>query len=65
MDEYRCCFLNGSYSCGYLCTVFNNIFNTLPLGLAQWEVIVPLLFVPSVAAEVTKVLFSPTRKQFL
>jgi P-type Ca2+ transporter type 2C len=43
----------------------NNVFDTLPLGLAQWEVIVPLLFVPSVAAEVTKFLFSPTRKQFL
>ena len=43
----------------------NNVFDTLPLGLAQWEVIVPLLFVPSVAAEVTKVFFSPTRKQFL
>jgi len=43
----------------------NNVFDTLPLGLAQWEVIVPLLFVPSVAAEVTKVFFSPTRKQFI
>jgi Ca2+-transporting ATPase len=43
----------------------NNVFDTLPLGLAQWEVIVPLLFVPSVTAEVTKVFFSPTRKQFL
>ena len=41
----------------------NNVFDTVPLGLAQWEVIVPLLFVPSISAEVTKVLFSPTRKQ--
>ena len=43
----------------------NNIFDTLPLGLAQWEVIVPLLFVPSISAEVTKYLFSPARKQNL
>jgi Ca2+-transporting ATPase len=41
----------------------NNVFDTVPLGLAQWEVIIPLLFVPSISAEVTKVLFSPTRKQ--
>ncbi len=41
---------------------FNTIFNTLPLGMAQWEVIVPLLFVPSVAAELTKYFFSPTRR---
>ncbi len=43
----------------------NNVFNTQPLGLAQWKVIVPILFVPSIAAEATKVFFSPTRKQFL
>jgi Ca2+-transporting ATPase len=41
---------------------FNTIFNTLPLGLAQWEVIVPLLLVPSVAAELTKYFFSPARR---
>ena len=30
------------------------IFQTVPLGLAQWELILPLLILPSVAAEVTK-----------
>ena len=29
-------------------------FNTVPLSLAQWELVLPLLFVPAVAAEVTK-----------
>lgn len=41
----------------------NKIFNTLPLGLTQWEVIVPLLFVPSIAAELTKFFLSPARKK--
>ena len=30
------------------------IFDTVPLGLAQWELVLPLLFVPSIAAELTK-----------
>jgi Ca2+-transporting ATPase len=30
------------------------IFNTVPLGLREWEVMLPLIFVPSIAAEVTK-----------
>jgi Ca2+-transporting ATPase len=30
------------------------IFDTVPLGLREWSVILPLLLVPSVAAEVTK-----------
>jgi len=30
------------------------IFDTVSLGLAQWELILPLLFVPAVAAELTK-----------
>jgi len=30
------------------------IFNTSPLGLAQWQYLLPLLFVPALAAEVTK-----------
>ncbi len=30
------------------------IFDTVSLGLAQWELILPLLFVPAVAAESTK-----------
>ena len=33
---------------------FNGIFNTLPLGLAEWELIVPLFLVPSLAAEAVK-----------
>jgi len=33
---------------------FNIIFNTLPLGLAEWELIVPLFLVPSLAAEAVK-----------
>jgi Ca2+-transporting ATPase len=33
---------------------FNDIFNTLPLGLAEWELIVPLFLVPSLAAEAVK-----------
>jgi Ca2+-transporting ATPase len=41
----------------------NNVFNTVPLGLAQWELIVPLLFVPSVAAELTKTFLSPMRRK--
>jgi Ca2+-transporting ATPase len=32
----------------------NIIFDTVPLGLRQWEQILPLLLLPSVAAELTK-----------
>ncbi len=32
----------------------NPIFNTVPLGWEQWQLILPLLFVPSIAAELTK-----------
>lgn len=31
------------------------VFNTIPLNLQQWSVIAPLILIPSVAAEVTKV----------
>jgi Ca2+-transporting ATPase len=34
------------------------IFNTTTLGLAQWEVILPLIFIPSIAAEITKFVYS-------
>lgn len=37
---------------------FNPIFNTLPLTWEQWAVILPLLLIPSVAAELTKVIGS-------
>jgi Ca2+-transporting ATPase len=33
---------------------FNPIFNTVPLGWEQWEVLLPLLLVPSLAAELVK-----------
>jgi Ca2+-transporting ATPase len=33
---------------------FNIVFNTVPLDLGQWELIVPLLLLPSLAAELTK-----------
>jgi len=29
------------------------VFNTVPLGLAQWELMLPLLFIPAVVAELT------------
>jgi len=32
----------------------NKIFNTVPLVWAEWQYVLPLLFVPAVAAEVTK-----------
>jgi len=38
------------------------IFDTVPLGWTQWEVILPLLLIPSVAAEVTKVIFGKRNK---
>ncbi|MCE5206698.1 MAG: cation-translocating P-type ATPase [Chloroflexi bacterium] len=41
---------------------FNNIFNTMPLGWTQWAEIIPLFIIPSLAAELTKYLWSPARK---
>jgi len=38
------------------------IFDTAPLGWAQWRVILPLLLGPSIAAELTKVIFSQYKK---
>jgi Ca2+-transporting ATPase len=40
----------------------NPVFNTLPLGLAQWALILPLVFVPALADEITKFVLSPLRK---
>lgn len=37
---------------------FNIIFDTVPLGLKEWGLVLPLLFVPSIAAEVAKVFYS-------
>ncbi|HZU86111.1 MAG TPA: cation-translocating P-type ATPase [Anaerolineaceae bacterium] len=42
---------------------FNTIFSTNPLGLEQWLILLPLLLIPSLAAEATKFFFSPTRKR--
>ena len=39
------------------------IFDTVPLGWTQWEVILPLLLVPSIAAELTKVIFRKRKQQ--
>lgn len=33
---------------------FNTIFNTVPLGWTEWRLILPLLLVPSIAAELAK-----------
>jgi Ca2+-transporting ATPase len=30
------------------------IFDTLPLGLDSWIIVLPLLFIPSMVAEITK-----------
>ena len=38
------------------------IFDTVPLGWAQWWVILPLLLGPSIAAELTKIIFSQYKK---
>jgi Ca2+-transporting ATPase len=40
----------------------NRIFDTVPLGWAQWQFVLPLLFVPAVAAELTK-LFTARRQE--
>jgi P-type Ca2+ transporter type 2C len=39
------------------------VFRTRALGWVQWEQILPLLIVPSLAAEATKLFFSPYRKK--
>jgi Ca2+-transporting ATPase len=38
------------------------IFNTTSLGWQQWELVLPLLFVPSLAAELTKYFLSSRRQ---
>jgi Ca2+-transporting ATPase len=39
----------------------NSVFNTLPLGWQQWEIMLPLILLPSVVAEIVK-LFVSRRK---
>ena len=36
----------------------NTVFGTVPLGWKQWEVMLPLLLVPSIAAEAVKYVVS-------
>jgi len=36
----------------------NTVFNTVPLGWKQWEVMLPLLLIPSIAAEAVKYVVS-------
>jgi Ca2+-transporting ATPase len=40
----------------------NRPFNTTPLGWTQWEVMLPLLLIPSVAAEITKYILGRRRQ---
>jgi P-type Ca2+ transporter type 2C len=37
---------------------FNPIFNTLPLTWSQWVIVLPLMLIPPIAAELTKVIFA-------
>ena len=41
---------------------FNPIFNTVPLGWSQWEVLLPLLLIPSIVAELVKLVYQRTKK---
>jgi len=40
----------------------NPVFNTVPLGWRQWEVLLPLLLVPSAAAELVKLFYQRMKK---
>jgi Ca2+-transporting ATPase len=42
---------------------FNPIFNTVPLGWQQWEVLLPLLLIPSLAAEAVKLVNQRLQKK--
>lgn len=42
---------------------FNVIFNTVPLGWTEWELVLPLLLFPSIAAEIAKYIVSWQRKK--
>ncbi len=35
------------------------IFDTVPLGWQEWRVVLPLLFVPAIVAELTKMIMAP------
>mgnify|MGYP000308390692 CR=1 FL=1 len=36
--------------------VFNGIFDTVPLTLSEWVLLLPLIFLPSIATELTKLI---------
>jgi Ca2+-transporting ATPase len=38
------------------------VFNTLPMGWAEWRLVIPLFLVPSIAAEVVKYIVTAQRK---
>jgi Ca2+-transporting ATPase len=38
------------------------VFDTMPLGWIQWEIIFPLLLVPSIAAELTKIVYGSMKR---
>jgi Ca2+-transporting ATPase len=42
---------------------FNTIFDTLPIGWNEWVIILPLILVPSIAAELTKWVASRLQKR--
>ena len=33
------------------------VFNTTPLGWSQWEIVLPLILIPAIAAELTKSIY--------
>lgn len=39
------------------------IFDTVPLGWAQWRIVGPLLLVPAVSAEITKIITQRLTRQ--
>ncbi len=41
----------------------NDVFNTTPLGWSQWKLVLPLLVVPSIVAELTKMAASWARRK--
>lgn len=41
----------------------NEVFNTTPLGWSQWELVLPLLLVPSIVAELTKLVAGWLRRK--
>jgi Ca2+-transporting ATPase len=40
----------------------NPVFNTVPLGWEQWGILLPLLLIPSIVAELVKLVYQRTRR---